>query len=61
LQAQCLRHGLLVELGGRHGSVVRFLPPLIITERQIDLVLDIVARAAHNVLHEAAACVPCHP
>jgi adenosylmethionine-8-amino-7-oxononanoate aminotransferase len=37
------------------------VPPLIITERQIDLVLDIVARAAHNVLHEAAACVPCHP
>jgi diaminobutyrate-2-oxoglutarate transaminase len=61
LQAQCLRHGLIVELGGRHGSVVRFLPPLIITERQIDLVLDIVARAAHHVQHEAVACVTCHP
>ena len=52
LQAECLRHGLILEVGGRHGSVVRFLPPLIITERQIDRVLDIftlaLARAASS-------------
>ncbi|WP_231886090.1 diaminobutyrate--2-oxoglutarate transaminase [Bordetella ansorpii] len=36
LQALCLRHGLILELGGRHGSVVRFLPPLIIDASQID-------------------------
>lgn len=40
IQTECLRRGLIIELGGRHGSVVRFLPPLIITERQIDHVLD---------------------
>lgn len=55
LQAQCLRHGLIVELGGRHGSVVRFLPPLIITERQVDLVVEIVACAAGKVLRDTAA------
>lgn len=55
LQAECLRHGLIVELGGRHGSVVRFLPPLIMTERQIDHVVEIVARAASKVLEGAPA------
>lgn len=45
LQAECLRRGLIVELGGRHGSVVRFLPPLVITGPQIDHVLAIFAAA----------------
>jgi len=45
LQTECLRHGLIVELGGRHGSVVRFLPPLIITDPQIDHVVEIFATA----------------
>ncbi|WP_343731868.1 diaminobutyrate--2-oxoglutarate transaminase [Duganella sp.] len=45
IQAECLRHGLIIELGGRHGSVVRFLPPLIITEAQLDHVIDIFAVA----------------
>lgn len=40
LQHECLRRGLIVELGGRHGSVVRFLPPLIITQDEIDAVLE---------------------
>jgi len=45
IQAECLRRGLIIELGGRYGSVVRFLPPLIITERQIDHVLEIFTAA----------------
>jgi diaminobutyrate-2-oxoglutarate transaminase len=57
LQAECLRHGLIVELGGRHGSVVRFLPPLVITDRQIDHVVEIVARAASKVLEDAPVLV----
>ncbi|MBO1013725.1 aspartate aminotransferase family protein [Achromobacter sp. SD115] len=48
LQTECLRRGLIIELGGRHGSVVRFLPPLIITERQIDHVLEIFAVALQH-------------
>ncbi len=31
VQRECLKRGLILELGGRHGSVVRFLPPLVIT------------------------------
>ncbi|MDQ8032582.1 MAG: diaminobutyrate--2-oxoglutarate transaminase [Bordetella sp.] len=50
VQAACLRHGLIVELGGRHGSVVRFLPPLIITAAQVDHVADIFAAALRDAL-----------
>jgi diaminobutyrate-2-oxoglutarate transaminase len=52
IQAECLRRGLIVELGGRHGSVVRFLPPLIITEPQIDRVFDIFAAAVQAARRE---------
>ena len=41
VQRECLRCGLIVELGGRHGSVVRFLPPLTITAAQVDEVARI--------------------
>ncbi|WP_284646105.1 diaminobutyrate--2-oxoglutarate transaminase [Paenibacillus silviterrae] len=41
IQRQCLERGLILELGGRHGSVVRFLPPLIITEEEIDRIAEI--------------------
>jgi diaminobutyrate-2-oxoglutarate transaminase len=50
LQAEALRRGLIVELGGRHGSVVRFLPPLVITEAQIDYVADIFEAALEAAL-----------
>ncbi|HHW2780581.1 TPA: aminotransferase class III-fold pyridoxal phosphate-dependent enzyme [Pseudomonas aeruginosa] len=45
VQRECLRRGLILELGGRHGSVVRFLPPLIIGAEQIDEVARRFARA----------------
>lgn len=40
IQHECLRRGLIVELGGRSGSVVRFLPPLIVTKSEIDAIVD---------------------
>ncbi|MVO89709.1 diaminobutyrate--2-oxoglutarate transaminase family protein [Streptomyces sp. p1417] len=45
VQHECLRRGLIVELGGRHSSVVRLLPPLTITDEQADAVLDRLADA----------------
>ncbi|WP_256252075.1 diaminobutyrate--2-oxoglutarate transaminase family protein [Streptomyces sp. yr375] len=45
LQRECLRRGLIVELGGRHASVVRLLPPLTITDEQAAAVLDRLADA----------------
>jgi len=36
IKRRCLEHGLLVESGGRHGAVLRLLPPLVITEPEIE-------------------------
>ncbi|MFI7010750.1 diaminobutyrate--2-oxoglutarate transaminase family protein [Streptomyces sp. NPDC050145] len=41
----CLERGLIVELGGRHSSVVRLLPPLTITDEQAAAVIDRLADA----------------
>ncbi|MFF4210128.1 diaminobutyrate--2-oxoglutarate transaminase family protein [Streptomyces sp. NPDC001796] len=49
VQRECLRRGLIVELGGRHASVIRLLPPLTITDEQTDAVLDRLADAVAAV------------
>ncbi|MDX6328106.1 MAG: diaminobutyrate-2-oxoglutarate transaminase [Streptomycetaceae bacterium] len=43
VQREALRRGLIVELGGRHSSTVRLLPPLTITDQQVEAVLDRLA------------------
>ncbi|MNT51453.1 Diaminobutyrate--2-oxoglutarate aminotransferase [compost metagenome] len=51
VQRECLQRGLIVELGGRHGATVRFLPPLVIGETEIDLVAELfgdAVSAAHK-------------
>ncbi|MEU3132889.1 diaminobutyrate--2-oxoglutarate transaminase family protein [Streptomyces sp. NPDC006854] len=45
VQQECLRRGLIVELGGRHGAVVRLLPPLTLTDEQATAVVDRLADA----------------
>ncbi|MCR8847731.1 aspartate aminotransferase family protein [Rossellomorea sp. SC111] len=45
IQRECFKRGLILEVGGRHGAVVRFLPPLIITEEQVDEVVSIFREA----------------
>lgn len=45
VQRECLKRGLIIELGGRFGSVVRFLPPLIITSAELDDVCAIFREA----------------
>ena len=49
VQAACLRRGLILEVGGRHASTLRFLPPLIITATEIDTVAEIVGDAIREV------------
>ncbi|ELS57003.1 diaminobutyrate--2-oxoglutarate transaminase family protein [Streptomyces viridochromogenes] len=49
IQRECLRRGLIVELGGRHSSVVRLLPPLTISDEQAAAVLDRLADAVDAV------------
>ncbi|MFJ3513898.1 diaminobutyrate--2-oxoglutarate transaminase family protein [Streptomyces sp. NPDC090131] len=45
VRQECLDRGLIVELGGRHGAVVRLLPPLTLTDEQAAAVLDRFADA----------------
>jgi diaminobutyrate-2-oxoglutarate transaminase len=45
IQQECFKRGLIIELGGRHECVARFLPPLIITEEEVDLIGDIFGQA----------------
>ncbi|MEK3735004.1 MULTISPECIES: diaminobutyrate--2-oxoglutarate transaminase [Paenibacillus] len=55
IQQECLRRGLILEVGGRHAAVMRFLPPLIVTEQELD---DIVFRFGESVraAREAQSC-----
>ena len=39
IQKECFDRGVMLEVGGRHGAVIRLLPPLIMTKEQIDEVL----------------------
>lgn len=52
VQRECLRRGLIVELGGRHASVVRLLPPLTISDEQAAAVLDRLADAVETAARE---------
>ncbi|MCD9145585.1 diaminobutyrate--2-oxoglutarate transaminase family protein [Streptomyces albireticuli] len=57
VRRECLRRGLIVELGGRHSCVVRLLPPLTLTDEQAEAVLDRLADAIAAVCrtgHRAA-------
>ncbi|GAA4090763.1 diaminobutyrate--2-oxoglutarate transaminase family protein [Streptomyces hundungensis] len=63
VQQECLRRGLIVELGGRHSSVVRLLPPLTLTDEQAVAVLDRLAdalAAAARAPHPGAAETGAH-
>jgi diaminobutyrate-2-oxoglutarate transaminase len=56
IKRQCFEHGVIVETGGRHGSVMRFLPALTITELEIDESVRRIERAmAECVAGEVAA------
>ncbi|MFJ8247419.1 aspartate aminotransferase family protein [Peribacillus asahii] len=39
IQKECFDRGVILEVGGRHGAVIRLLPPLIMTKEQINEVL----------------------
>ncbi|RXJ71161.1 hypothetical protein CS022_21550 [Veronia nyctiphanis] len=45
MQRACLERGLIIEKGGREGSVLRFLPPIIISFEEIDFALRVMREA----------------
>ncbi|MGW0012227.1 aminotransferase class III-fold pyridoxal phosphate-dependent enzyme [Streptomyces tendae] len=49
VRRESLRRGLIVDVTGPHASVVRLLPPLIVTEEQMSVVLDLFADAVRAV------------
>lgn len=53
IRTACYENGLLVEIGGYYSNVVRFLPPLVITERMADNGLDIFEKANNIVSNNA--------
>lgn len=54
VQAECLGRGLIVELGGRHDAVARFLPPLIVTAEQVDSIAERFAGAVETASRQVA-------
>lgn len=50
VQHECLRRGLILETGGRYSGVLRFLPPLVITEAELDRVADIFEAALQTAI-----------
>ncbi|WP_174269917.1 pyridoxal phosphate-dependent class III aminotransferase [Vibrio splendidus] len=59
IQRAALERGLMVEKGGRDGSVIRFLPPMIISFEQIDFALRVMEEAiiaAGGCVQEQQAC-----
>ena len=45
VRAAALERGLLIELGGRHGAVLRLMPPLTMTDAEADQVVAILVDA----------------
>ncbi|NUP39972.1 MAG: diaminobutyrate--2-oxoglutarate transaminase family protein [Streptomyces sp.] len=58
VQRECLRRGLIVEVGGRHASVVRLLPPLTISDEQAAAVLDRLADAVETAVRDRSGRPP---
>lgn len=50
IRQHCFERGLIIESGGRHGAVLRFLPPLTITETEVATVLDRFGSAVRAAL-----------
>ena len=48
VQQAALKRGLIVETGGRFGSTIRFLPPLIVNFQEIKAIAEIFAEAVYS-------------
>ncbi|SDU16151.1 diaminobutyrate--2-oxoglutarate transaminase family protein [Jiangella alkaliphila] len=53
VQRAMLERGVIVEVGGSHDAVVRFLPPLVISDDELDRVVDAFGAALRAVHAEA--------
>lgn len=53
IQRECLARGLILETGGRFDCVMRFLPPLVLTRRQAQQIIDIFGQAVDVAARQA--------
>ncbi|MFC7305393.1 diaminobutyrate--2-oxoglutarate transaminase family protein [Streptomyces monticola] len=58
LRSACLEQGLMLELGGREDSVLRLLPPLVLSDAELDAVLERIATAVRSVKSRPQAQKP---
>ena len=58
IQRECYHNGVLVWYAGREKSVLRLLPPLVLTERQAEVGMEIICESIRNVIAEADAEPP---
>lgn len=54
IQRECFRNGLIVETGGRHGGVLRVLPPLVITRTEVDEAVERLTKSIGAVVTRAS-------
>ncbi|WP_227356683.1 aspartate aminotransferase family protein [Haladaptatus salinisoli] len=52
VQRYCYEHGVLVWKAGRHGNVLRLLPPLVLTEELAERAMDVIVEAIQEVTAE---------
>ena len=55
IKLNCLENGLIIETGGRNGAVLRFLPPLIVSEADIGEILNRFEQACRKTYREMHA------
>ncbi|OXM15584.1 diaminobutyrate--2-oxoglutarate transaminase [Paenibacillus herberti] len=53
IQDRCFANGLIIESGGRHSAVLRFLPPLTITASETAEVLSIFEKSVMEAVEES--------
>ncbi|ELY91726.1 class III aminotransferase [Natrialba hulunbeirensis JCM 10989] len=54
IQQYCFEHGVLVWTAGRHGNVLRLLPPLVLTHDLAETALDVIVDAIEHATADAA-------
>jgi diaminobutyrate-2-oxoglutarate transaminase len=52
IQQECYHNGVMVWYAGRHKSILRLLPPLVLTQRQAEVGMDIITQSIRDVLTE---------
>jgi diaminobutyrate-2-oxoglutarate transaminase len=50
IQRECYHNGVLVWYAGREKSVLRLLPPLVLTERQAEVGMEIICESIRSMI-----------